>query len=375
MKILVKPLFFAFLSFLGWTSPVMGEQLLQIRVGSHDGFTRIVFDFEGKPKLTLAPFMHTHQLRIPLQRKMSALKLSAGSLVKSCRTTEDRQSIDIEFLKPVKSKKIFLIPPTQNITSHRYVLDIEEDHTPSLPPIRTQPPPVIEPANTPKRTVIIDAGHGGIDAGAIGHNGTKEKTVTLSIAQRLFKRLNAKGKYKCILTRDKDKFLKLGYRLKKANAAKGDIFISLHADSNPRADTRGLAVYTLSSVASDREAERLAQKENAADLVAGAPIEQDDPEVAHILVDLVKRETMNLSTQLARVLTKKMGRHVFLLRKPHRFADFYVLRSPSLPSVLIELGCLSNKDDESLLNSLDHQEKICEALEETFDQYFDKHYA
>jgi N-acetylmuramoyl-L-alanine amidase len=220
------------------------------------------------------------------------------------------------------------------------------------------------------KIIVIDAGHGGQDPGALGYRETHEKNVTLAVAKKLAKCLNESGTYKAILIREDDQFMSLGSRRKKARALRGDIFISLHADSHPRSDTRGLGVYTLSSVASDKEAERLAQKENKADLIMGVDLKDELPEVSNILIDLTKRETMNLSTRLAQHLVKNLGRYVFLLRNPHRFAAFGVLKSTDMPSILIELGYLSNKKDEELLLSESYQEKICHGILEGIEAYF-----
>ncbi len=365
--------------------PSSAATLKNIRLGNHAQFTRIVLDLEGKPSLISPPTLESPTaLTLSLDAKIAA-PLSSNKpegLIKNFHVNKERHVISFQAIAPITIKKSFLMTPASANSSYRYVIDIEKDNSATSSPI-TAPSPIAQkievappPPPMPKKTIIIDAGHGGVDCGAIGYSKkTKEKHITLAVARLLAEKLNSTGHYKCVLTREKDHFLKLGKRLKTAHMAKGDLFVSLHADSYHRPDTRGLAIYTLSSVASDREAARLAQKENAADLLDQSTNEADDPEVNHILVDLVKRETMNLSTQLARSLTKNVGRHVLLLRKPHRFADFYVLRSPHIPSVLVELGYISNKEDEKVLTSSYYQEKICEGLLEGINSYFKEHYA
>ncbi|MEI8320999.1 MAG: N-acetylmuramoyl-L-alanine amidase [Alphaproteobacteria bacterium] len=369
-------LVFLFALFIFCTT--QSAQLKKIRVGSHPTFTRIVFDFDQKPQFEAPRNLETPdylELFFPSDGLIESATQPAEGLVATYHVQKARKKILFRFKEPSKIKNSFLIAANAEMPTYRYVIDIEKgpiEIGPVSPvPDKAPPPPPIE-----KRIIIIDAGHGGIDTGAVSRSKKiQEKTITLSVAKLLSEKLNKTGNYNCILTRDKDAFLKLGQRLKKAHTLKGDLFISLHADSNPQSDVRGLAVYTLSAVASDREAARLAKKENEADLLGPASDESEDPEVANILIDLVKRETMNLSTLLARSLTKKAGEQVFLLRKPHRFADFYVLRSPKIPSVLVELGYISNREDEKLLSSSHHQDKICEGLLEGINTYFKEHYA
>jgi N-acetylmuramoyl-L-alanine amidase len=146
----------------------------------------------------------------------------------------------------------------------------------------------------------------------------------------------------------------------------------LHADSNDSTDAQGLSIYTLSHVASDRDAERLAARENKADLIMGLELDIETPEVANILIDLVKRETMNMSAKFAGALIKALQHRVQLLRNTHRFAAFGVLRSPEVPSVLIELGFLSNREDEKLLNSKTYLQKIADGIMQGIAVYFEQ---
>lgn len=173
-----------------------------------------------------------------------------------------------------------------------------------------------------------------------------------------------------ILIRSKDQEMLLSSRLKATKKAAGDLFISLHADSCSDSSVRGLSLYTLSAVASDRQAARLALKENKADLIMGVKLESEIPEVVNILIDLTKREKKNLSSKFARHLLSKLRYRIFLLRKPHRFANFYILKVPGLPSVLIELGYLSHKKEARLLQSTRHLDNICSGIIEAIDTYF-----
>lgn len=224
--------------------------------------------------------------------------------------------------------------------------------------------------NQNKPVIVIDAGHGGPDPGSIGGKRTREKDVTLAIAREIRKQLVATGKYKVIMTRDRDIFIKLAGRVDIARQNYADLFVSIHADSHPDKTVSGLSVYTLSETASDKEAAKLAARENKADLIAGVDLGGESTEVSNILIDLAQRETMNLSARFAQGLVKEFGKRINLLRHTHRFAGFAVLKAPDIPSVLIETGYLSNVKDERMLMQPDYQRKIGESLTRTIGDYF-----
>ena len=222
-----------------------------------------------------------------------------------------------------------------------------------------------------KPTIAIDAGHGGEDPGAIGVGGTYEKHVTLVAARELRARLEATGRYRVVLTRDRDVFLRLRDRVLRARKAGADLFISLHADSIGSPDVRGLSVYTLSDQASDREAAALAARENKADLIGGVDLRGvAAPEVINILIDLAQRETMNLSAHYARTLVADLGDQTFLLPETHRSAGFAVLKAPDVPSVLIELGYLSNPHEERALLQSAYRSRLIDGIVRATDRFF-----
>lgn len=218
--------------------------------------------------------------------------------------------------------------------------------------------------------VAIDAGHGGQDPGALGVHGTHEKDVTLNFARALAKKLNDSGRYRAVLTRDEDKFIMLHDRVNIARRAQADIMISFHADSNPREDARGLSIYTLSATASDEEAAALAERENKADVITGINLNTADADVANILIDLTQRETMNKSTKLADSIVANMHPKVNLLPSTHRFAGFRVLKAPDVPSVLMELGFVSNPTDERLLLSPEYRDVVIASVLKGIDKYY-----
>ncbi|WP_011581047.1 N-acetylmuramoyl-L-alanine amidase [Chelativorans sp. BNC1] len=194
--------------------------------------------------------------------------------------------------------------------------------------------------------IAIDPGHGGIDGGARGVSGTFEKTITLTFAQELKKSLEATGKYNVVLTRNEDVFLRLDERVRIARENEADLLISIHADAISMRDFRGATVYTLSDRASDAEAAATAARENLSDELAGLTAEEEQDHVADILFDLIRRETHAFSIHFARTLLDSLGETVHLVGNPLRSAGFLVLKAPDVPSVLVELGYLSNPEDE-----------------------------
>jgi len=236
-------------------------------------------------------------------------------------------------------------------------------------PIPTQRPYTYQRKD--KYTVVIDAGHGGRDPGAVSPIGLYEKTVTFNAAKELRDALEATGRYKVVLTRERDVYLKLRTRINKARAANADLFISLHADAHPKSSVRGASVYTLSEVASDREAARLARQENKADLIGGVDLSEKDADVTSILLDLAQRETMNYSAKYAQMLVDGLDKRVTLLRRTHRFAGFVVLKSPDVPSILLEMGYLTNRRDAQLLKTKAYRAKIIDGVVETTNGFFD----
>lgn len=198
-------------------------------------------------------------------------------------------------------------------------------------------------------SIVIDPGHGGIDSGAAGTGGTMEKTITLAFALELRAALSDLEGFEIHLTRDSDVFLTLDERVRIARTHRADLFISIHADSYRQPGVRGATVYTISDRPSDAESAATAIRENLSDQIAGIPVEEAKDEVADILVDLVRRETQRFSMRFARTLVGKLSQRIDLINNPHRFAGFKVLRAPDVPSVLLELGYLSNPEDEAQL--------------------------
>ena len=241
--------------------------------------------------------------------------------------------------------------------------------------ISTFRPAPRKPANRPSNemiTIIIDSGHGGADPGTIGRSGVYEKHITLAMARELAKQLKAQGRFNVVMTRNRDIFIPLRKRVKMARDADADLFISLHADAVKNHKISGPSVYTLSERASDKEAAALAEKENKSDLIAGMDLSHESEEVANILIDLAQRESMNQSARFATQLVSDLKRKTRLLRNTHRFAGFAVLKAPDIPSVLIEMGFLSNRNDERKLQTRDYRKKFASGIVAAINTYFSR---
>lgn len=231
---------------------------------------------------------------------------------------------------------------------------------------------VKKPMPRPRPKVIaIDPGHGGKDPGALGVRGTREKTVVLLVARELQRQLQVGGRYRVMLTRTRDVFIPLRTRVARAESAKADLFLSLHADSHPDSDVRGASVYTLSEEASDREAAALAARENRADALGSLRLDQQSDSVVRTLVAMAQRGTVNDSRRLAETMVDTFGRNgVRRLPRTHRRAGFAVLTSAEIPAVLVELGYLSNSHDEKMLTVRQHQVHLARVLRAAIDAYF-----
>ena len=219
---------------------------------------------------------------------------------------------------------------------------------------------------------MLDPGHGGIDNGAKAASGELEKDVVLQFAQTLRARLEAAGKYQIAMTRSDDTFIALSERVKFARAHGAALFVSIHADAIPKSEgqAEGATVYTLSENASDAEAARLAEAENKADVIAGVDLTAEPGDVANILVDLAQRETKTYSASSPARWSANSRRTARLHKNPMKSAGFKVLTAPDVPSVLVELGYMSTKDDLKLLTSTAWQAKTAAALAQAVDTYF-----
>jgi N-acetylmuramoyl-L-alanine amidase len=352
---------------------------LGIRTGQNAGMTRLVIDLTDRVDYQVFTLNNPYRIVVDLKDAEWLADARHGrktGLISDMRfgVKEDggvRLVVDLG--RPAEVKRSFILPPS-GTAQHRLVLDLAEtsrekfvasnrqDDAPTGPVPRTKPR---------RKTIVIDPGHGGKDPGAISVSKKYEKHIVLAFSQRLRDALNATGRYNAILTRTGDRFIRLRNRVDLARQKDADLFLSIHADASPNRSARGASVYTLSERASDKEAAALAAKENKADLIGGIDLNVEDTEVATILIDLARRETMDYSKRFANGLTDELARVTPMVARSHRFAGFAVLTAPDIPSVLIELGHLSNRTDEKLLLSRAHHRKVSKAIIKAIDGWFD----
>ena len=247
-------------------------------------------------------------------------------------------------------------------------------------PLPNAAPPAVRKrrGNGNKPIVVIDPGHGGVDPGAISRSGLKEKDVVFDFAKMLRNEIKKRGRLKPMLTREIDVYVPLRERVAFARRNGASLFISIHADSVPGRFSRkasGATVYTLSERASDSEARALAAKENRSDIIAGVDLPNESDEVTNILIDLAQRETKNLSITFAGTLISGLKGDTPLRKKTHRFAGFRVLKAPDVPSVLVELGYISNPADAKRLKSKSWRKEMATSVSKAIENYFSKRLA
>ncbi|MDO8289576.1 MAG: N-acetylmuramoyl-L-alanine amidase [Parvibaculum sp.] len=362
-----------------------------IRLGDRGAETRFVIEMSGPQPVKYQVFTLAQPYRIVIDfhNMNSSLPDVAGvkgqGLVASYRYgvfQENTFRVVIDTNGPVKLSRDFTLDP-QSGFGRRVVLDVASTDLGSFMsalsvPSATQPaavpatvvPPNPEIKRASRRVIVIDAGHGGVDPGTHGKSGVLEKDVVLAFAKELRRRLKDTGRYDVYLTRDRDIFIPLRERVAIARRHKADLFISVHADSIASSTVSGMSIYTLSETASDKEAAALARKENLSDAIAGIDFRGESPEVAGILIDLAQRETKNYSSRFAKSVVDYSRTTTSMLDPAHRFAGFVVLKAPDVPSVLIELGFLTNRADEKNITSPKWRTKVASSFVTAIDRYF-----
>ena len=329
---------------------------------------RIVLDLTHKAPYTVFSLNNNPRLVIDLESKSEIKKFKNESIyIKNVRTRKTEQNV-MRIVFDIKSnfyidKHFYLKKNEKNI--FRLVIDVKIDNKKSVVYKEKKP------RKDSKFIITVDAGHGGIDPGAI-NLGKKEKNITLVAAKELKSMLEKKN-FKVFLTRKDDTFISLRNRRNIAKKNNSDLFVSLHVDSLKKKTTRGTSIYTLSEKASDNITAKLAERENKVDLIAGVNLQDVDNEVASILLDLNRRETKNSSSLFAENyvnIVRKNGHRI--LRRPHRHAGFAVLKSTDIPSVLIELGFLSNVNDVKLLTNKKTRLRLLVSLAEAIEVFAQK---
>lgn len=369
--------------------------ITSMRIGQGVGSVRIVFDadrkFDYKVFLLSEPkrlVIDTFDVKVSpeIEKYVDKNNLVTKTRLGSVGTDGIRIVFDLQ--KPAIVKKAFMLAPQSNfgwrfvidvsIASERefsskvgskYALSNENSFAGSYSSSSSKSSSKAKTVNK-KKIIVLDPGHGGKDPGAIGYSGVYEKNITLAMAKELKVILEKEG-YKVHLTRSTDIFIPLRDRVKIARKYNADLFMSIHADSAVNRSAKGLSVYTLSETASDKEAAALAERENKADVVAGLNLLEHSKEVSDILINLAQRETMNRSSEFASFMVQEMRKSVKLRDNTHRFAGFAVLKAPDVPSVLLEMGYLSNRTEERLLKQKDYRRKLAVSTSKAVEKYFD----
>jgi N-acetylmuramoyl-L-alanine amidase len=393
------------------------NQLLPVvigaRIGEHEDRTRFVIEMSDPVKLRVFTLANPNRVVIDLPemlwRLSAADKPTGAGMVRSYRyglfrPGDSRFVIDLN--APVRIADPVILPP-EGGNGYRVVLDLfpvaqdKFEQTAGWPAdlrakeAAAEKIAVLAPATSPtaqastapngitailtqqnaqpasqKKIIVIDPGHGGIDSGTVGVDGTMEKNVVLAEGLKLRKALQQAG-YTVFMTRETDIFIPLPERVNISRAHGADLFISLHSDSNPDASVNGASVYTLSASGSDREAAALARKENQSDIIAGVDLSGENSPVAAILVALSQRDTMNRSSRFAEMAVSELSHATDILpREPHRSAGFAVLKAPDVPAVLIELGYLSNTHDDGQMTTERWRDGVATAIASAVDRNF-----
>lgn len=327
---------------------IPGGPVSAIRQGQYDGDTaRIVFDL-AQPAI-----------------------VSEGSFGSDGRTLtlELRTVDDARFARAAAEGRLSFLPPFAWAGEPtRHAAYSERMAVPPRAPVAALPRVYGRDASRP--LVVIDAGHGGHDPGAISPSGLREKDVTLRVALAIKDELLKSGRVRVALTREDDRFLVLQDRYGIARKLGAALFISVHCDSAASGDASGATIYTLSEVASDKEAARLAARENKADIIAGVDLGTQNPDISSILIDLTQRETMNASAGFARLLGREAMPLIPIKENFHRMASLMVLKAPDMPSVLFETGYISNDHDAEFLASADGERKVATSVRRAIEIHF-----
>ena len=376
-----------------FASPLRAAALVHLTnaaITSVDGHTKFEADLTKAVGFSVTAETNPNRVIIEMPRLAFDLPTGAGhdvaGVISAFRygVVDKRKSrIVIETKKPVVINMSSIKAGHGGQPNHMMVDLIEtsqEGYANTLARDNGDAPPVETAALTPagegagsevhKMVIALDPGHGGQDPGASSQSDVKEKDVVLAYALALKQSLLSTGRYDVVMTRDGDKFVRLQDRVKLARDKKADLFIAIHADTLDDPDVRGTTVYTVSDKASDAEAGALAQKENRADVIAGMDLGKQTDEVSNVLINLAQRESKNQAMFFAKKAITEIKSITEMTSKPIRSAGFVVLKAPDVPSVLVELGYLSNQKDEAMLVSPEWRHKMALAMTKSIDAYF-----
>lgn len=343
----------------------------KVRFGGDQNATRIVLELDRSARGKLISRHSDTRLALALPGLDVSTEVGGAGqgLVRSW--SMDRvagaATLELSLTREAQVVRRFLLAPSEGAPSYRYVIDLAADG----PPIAASPGPRLTRVAAVstvrlKKVVVIDAGHGGKDPGALGLD-AREKELTLAAAKALKRRLERDGRYQVVLTRSHDGFVPLENRVQIARRADADLFISLHADAGADPTTRGATVYTLSDKGSDRVARNVMNND---DWFINVSLPSRDRAVNQILLDLTQRATKNQSSTFAQMLVDRVGGETVMLQHSHRAAGYVVLLAPDVPAVLLEMGFITNAQDEGLLRSASRRARLMNAVGDAIDDYF-----
>jgi N-acetylmuramoyl-L-alanine amidase len=381
---------FGLAALLALAAPVRAEPIVsEVQISRHEGLTRISIGMAEAVQFRAYVLGTPYRIIVDLPPvdwqfgKDARLNSPPITAWRFGGFSKDVMRIVFDLDRPMRIQKTFALPPKDKAQEWRLVIDLEriskDEFDRILREQRGKLPDYTAPDDEAREgqrarkdapLVVIDPGHGGIDPGATGKGGTNEKDVVLLVAKDLRDKIWASGRYRVLMTRGADYYIALRQRFEIARSAGADIFISLHADSSPLRTSRGLSVYTLSAQASDTEAAALAKRENRADVVAGVDLSRNGGRVAGILIDLAQRQSLLNAHRLATTIVGALDGRVAMVPQPQRAAGFAVLKAPDVPSVLIELGHLSNPKEEQQLRDTAYRGRLAAGLLHGIDRYF-----
>jgi N-acetylmuramoyl-L-alanine amidase len=367
-------------------------EVKDLRIGIRDNSTRFVIDLNQKvePRIFGLPDPFRIVIDLPeVDFTLPSSRLSAsGGLVERLRYGLFRPGTSrlvLDLRNSAKVAKSFTLPP-DGAKPWRLVIDLAPTDragfiaamrpTPPVSGGQAQPVPPLrtEPVKRAIPVVVLDAGHGGVDPGAIGASGVFEKDIVLAYAKEIKRQLEAGGRIKVVLSRERDIFLPLRERVQTARRAEASLFLSLHVNSHESRSISGFSAYTLSEKASDAEAQALAAKENKADVIGGLNLGTYSDDVQNILIDFAQAKTNELSVRFARdIMVKEVSQSARLVKRPWRSAGFAVLKAPDVPSVLIELGYVTNRQEERKLKDANYRRALSASIARSVVRYLETH--
>ncbi|EDY86490.1 N-acetylmuramoyl-L-alanine amidase [gamma proteobacterium HTCC5015] len=377
MRSLIKKLGYTMLLQLFAAAALAGVQVTDVRVASNNEYTRVVFDLDGPVDHSLFTLSKPERVVIDVKEASMRRNISSGELAKARVLNQLRSAArnggDLRLVLDTNQRvrpKSFMLKPSDSVNHHRLVIDLyESDIGKTRQPVKTLP------KNDDLRDVIvaIDAGHGGKDPGAVGHGGLLEKDVVLSIANKLKRHINQQKGMKAVMIRDGDYFIPLRKRIVKARQHQADMFISIHADAFPDKRASGSSVYALSiNGASSEAAKWLAKRENAADLLGGVSLGDKDDLVASVLMDLSQKAAIQSSLEVGDQILGQLGRVKKLHKRKVQQAGFLVLKSPDIPSILVETAFITNPSEAKKLRDQNGQDRMARAIVRGVRYYFSK---